>query len=332
MRRSFKTGKQLKNMTISSTPQLVKGLIGEGQVMVIFGAGGTGKSNFSLHLAANLTSGEDFLDFYKIERPYRVLYIQGEGEEAMQQDRWLRIGKVVKQNDENFLNMHISGLALDTQTGVIDLIEGLKGVNFTPEVIIIDPLYKMIYTGDISEHKTCNILTQHIDEIRAHFGCAVIVNHHEHRTKFTPFGKEIKEGVNKISGSHVLRDWATTTFQLRVEGDLDSDTEKFLCLVNDKDRNGNCIRIIHLRLVGDGKNRNSPLYFEKVDEEASPKAYRKPVLEHLQTTKFGDISTISKNLGIDKHIVGSVLRQFVKEGKVKIDYEDYTWSLKESGK
>lgn len=311
-----KRGDELRSMPASKTPMLIEGFLGEGKSMLFYGKGGIGKSILTLQAVSALTSGEPFLDKFKVARKCKVSYVQGENTEEGQRNLWTRVGLTTKQIDENYYNHYADILGLDTLEGIRALQTEIAKY-WTPDVIVIDPIYKAIRTGSINDDHICNILTQNLDALRSTFKCAVILNHHEHRTKLTQFGKKIEEGTDAIAGSFILSGWATGSFQL-VDNSNSVDTEKFRKLINAKDRDDNLVNELDLRLVGDGTNLDDPLYYEIVDPAASPQGYRKLILATITTAKTIEIPQIMEITGVERHVVGSVVRQLLREKLVTL--------------
>jgi hypothetical protein len=322
-----KSGGELRNMPEPEFPMLVDQFLGEGKTMLIWGKGGIGKSIFTIQLVSALTSGDYFLDKFKVARPCKVSYVQAENTEVAQKHLWRRVGMLNKQNDENLKNHYADILALDTPEGVKALYAEITKY-WTPDVVVIDPFYKAIRTGSINDDEVCNKLTQNLDALRSMLKCAIIGNHHEHRSKLTQYGKKIEEGTDALAGSWILSAWATGSYQI-VNTSTEVETEKFRKMVSAKDRDDNLIAELNLRLIGDGKNLDDPLYYEIVDPAASPQGYRKAVQDFMGKKPF-TIEEITEGLGVERKVVGAVLRQFYKEHAVERTGD--TWCLKEKPK
>jgi hypothetical protein len=175
-------------------PVLVN-ILDVGDKMAIIGASKTRKSFFTLQMAVCLAAGMDFLA-WKVAKPRRVLVVQMEI-----QDRhyWRRMrGMCNKMRvDEQTLGDRLSiinarGALLKPQE-IYECAQRVKA-----EVIIIDPLYKLLQ-GDENSAQDMKPVLEMFDKITRHTGAALIYIHHD--AKGSPGDRDTRD---RGSGSSVI--------------------------------------------------------------------------------------------------------------------------------
>lgn len=145
-----------------------------GDKVVIIGQSKTRKSFFTLQLALCLAAGESFVGFVPLKKQ-KVLLIQSE----IKKDRYhQRVSHMVER------------LNLDLNDDVLLLIANTRGlpsqqlaiealaVEHKPDVIIIDPFYKVI-TGDESKSEDVKPILAFFDSLAERLNATVIYVHHD---------------------------------------------------------------------------------------------------------------------------------------------------------
>ncbi len=210
-------------------------------IMQITGAGKTGKTMLLFNLAFALALGRNYLSF-QINKPYRVLYLNGENSSRTLQERLKLLRDYYGVDDEaeqlireNFLFVS-KGLLLPRKEALTDLKGNISVIQ--PEVVIIDPL-KNFFDGEENSADDMRKFMQAIRQVVEEHNVTVVILHHT--------GKKRNENdLYTGRGSSVLADDAETTaafskdtsskgrFKLSITG---RNCEEFtLCLVRPEDR------------------------------------------------------------------------------------------------
>ena len=166
---------------------LVKNLIPEDGMGMIFGASGTYKSFIAIDLALHVATGADWADKRTKHGP--VVYVAAEGGAGISRrlDAWKRSQGLAESPDN--LWIVVKPLLLSDEQDVMDLQQGLSALPQKPSLIIIDTL-SQTFDGDENSSKDISYYIRLINsQIRAAFNCTVIIIHHTgHSAKDRPRG------------------------------------------------------------------------------------------------------------------------------------------------
>ena len=166
--------------------------------LVMYAPAKHGKSYLATQLARVIGAGDEFLG--KTTEQGVVLYIQSELGHRILQDRMLSTGK----DYENVVVGTIFSLKIDSDGGKETLLRAIESIK--PNVIILDPLYKMI-NGDENDTQEMRQTIDTLDELLdagAEQDMSLVVIHHT--------GKDITRGGR---GSSVIEDWADSYVEMR---------------------------------------------------------------------------------------------------------------------
>ena len=240
---------------------MIEQLIREKDSVIMCGNEKSGKSLFIFQLIHALTSGQDFLDHYKITRSYRIVYIQLEGELNDSQDRMKRMMKTQELHPENFLLMFYPPLEMQDNTYRIGLQKTIqeKWSGEKPDLIIFDPLY-FCFTGSLSDDKVVRQFIGNLRSFKEVLDCAIILVHHTHKPKWTTDGFMIDEGDEALFGSKFFKAWADHILMFIY--DKKRDLRVLSC---NTQRSGSIVRECVLKLI-----EPDPLYFEITTEHTIP--------------------------------------------------------------
>ena len=246
-------GQAFLDLELPKREWLVEGLIRELDSVILCGNEKSGKSLFIFQLIHALTSGQDFLDHYKVTRNYRIVYIQLEGELNDSQDRMKRMMKTQELHPENFLLMFYPPLEMQDNTYRIGLQKTIldKWAGEKPDLIIFDPLY-FCFTGSLSDDKVVRQFIGNLRSFKEVLDCAIILVHHTHKTKWTTDGFMIDEGDEALFGSKFFKAWADHILMFIY--DKKRDLRVLSC---NTQRSGSIVRECVLKLI-----EPDPLYFE----------------------------------------------------------------------
>lgn len=172
---------------VPARERIVEPILQERDSMMIFGERGGGKTFLALGLACAMATGTDFLR-WKISRPLRVLYVDGEMPFQALQDRAKAImhGTSARPPNKGYLRL----LSADRQeNGLPDmagedgkfqqLVENTLGIGNEEQmdVLILDNLSALIQTGSESSDELWNAIQIWLLKLRR-AGITVIFLHH----------------------------------------------------------------------------------------------------------------------------------------------------------
>ncbi|MEN3791835.1 AAA family ATPase [Fulvimarina sp. MAC3] len=206
---------------------LVKGLLGEGELSVMYAPSGGGKSFVALDLGARIAAGLDWYD-HRVT-PSAVLYVAGEGATGFRQ----RMTAWQDRNGVDELPFVMMPRAIDLfskDNKSIDLIgdamtEIQERAGLPVRLIVLDTLSRMMHGGVDSEPRDMKIFLEHVEALRQATGAHILIIHHT--------GKETDRGMR---GSSMLRDFADTV--LAIEAPKEEDTDHLHWIKVDKQKDG----------------------------------------------------------------------------------------------
>lgn len=176
-------------------PFYIKNWLPKPGKLMIYAPAKAGKSRLCLQMSRCIGVGEDFLGMPTTQGT--VLYCQLELGAAVLQGRLLE----TKKSYSNVFVGTIFSMKLDTQGGQRLLEEAMRAIE--PNVLIIDPLYKVL-AGDENATKDMLVITDYFDSLIEGFNCSIIIMHHP--------GKDIKKGGR---GAVVLEDWVDSAIEMK---------------------------------------------------------------------------------------------------------------------
>ena len=165
---------QLEEMT-KNVRWLVKGLVPEDSMGMIFGASGTYKSFIAIDMALHIAHGMDWAGLRTKQGP--VVYVAAEGGAGISRrlKAWRNQFGLVETNN---LQICVTPLLLTAQDEMAHLKAAIGKLPQPPSVVIIDTL-SQTFSGDENSSSDIGTYLRMINsEIRAAFNCTVIVIHH----------------------------------------------------------------------------------------------------------------------------------------------------------
>lgn len=179
--------------------QVLEELFDTGDKLVIIGSSKLRKSFFLQQMALCLASGRDFLK-WQAPRKRRVLYCQFEIRAHHNHRRIKRLAKAmgIKPTDigDRLQILNGRGLGLTGPEGIKQITETAAG--FQPEVIFLDPLYKLS-SGVENAAEDMKIILSEFDKLAEQTGAAIVYIHHD--AKGSPGDRDIRD---RGAGSNVL--------------------------------------------------------------------------------------------------------------------------------
>jgi len=266
------TGDEIFDYSNEKNP-IIEHFLYERDTMWIDSKPGEGKSLIALTLICNLTSGKSFLETYNIERPYKVLYVQTEGDRAETLERLELISRKNPINNDNWVHMNWNGLTINTDSGFELFKEKIATINMKYDVIIIDPLYTTI-KGTLSADDVAIDWVRNMRKLRSKYNCAIIVLGHKPKETFTNTGKLMEKGAANLFGSTYWGAFANQNFKL-------NNTNGNLTLTRGKQRSAKIVNSIEMKIVetdefllltnrNELSNRNSVIIYDIVKRAGKP--------------------------------------------------------------
>lgn len=160
------------------SPELIGGILREGNKMIITGESKAGKTCLSQELAVCVAEGKPWLNKFKCEQG-KVLYMNLEVEEASLFYRFKTIyeanGWKIGENAHNIHPWNLRGRALPLDKLADKVIRRCRGQNY--KLIILDPLYK-VQQGDENSAEAISTFCNALDKIAHETGAAIVYDHH----------------------------------------------------------------------------------------------------------------------------------------------------------
>ena len=161
------------------SPELIGGILREGNKMIITGDSKAGKTCLSQNLAVCIAEGRPWLGKFKCEQG-KVLYMNLEVEVASLYHRFIQLYDAldIKLSETNASNIHLwnlRGYALPLDKLADKIIRRCRNQNY--KAIILDPLYK-VQQGDENSAEAIIKFCNALDKIAHETGAAIIYDHH----------------------------------------------------------------------------------------------------------------------------------------------------------
>jgi len=160
------------------SPELIGGILREGNKMIITGESKAGKTCLSQELAVCIAEGKPWLGKFKCEQG-KVLYMNLEVEEASLFYRFKTIYEAnswkIGENAHNIHPWNLRGKALPLDKLADKVIRRCRGQNY--KLIILDPLYK-VQQGDENSAEAISTFCNALDKIAHETGAAIVYDHH----------------------------------------------------------------------------------------------------------------------------------------------------------
>lgn len=199
-------------LSVSAKP-LIKGVLDQGAMSIVYGDSNTGKTFCALSLASHIAAGEPWLTHRVTAAP--VLYVAAEGGHSIRKRIAALNGRLGAREGISFVIEPVNLLRADADLGpVVDAARAAGNVakSFYEKsgwrggcgLIVIDTLSRAMAGGDENSSVDMGAMVKHLDAVRAATGAHVMAVHHS--------GKDRAKGAR---GHSLLR--AATDTELEVE-------------------------------------------------------------------------------------------------------------------
>ena len=284
---------------------LIDGVLWGGDVMMLLGSEKAGKSILAMQMAHALTSGQVFLDKYKVPAKVPIVYLQTEGKKSDFIDRMNAMSETLECDDNSFFHFYYKFFPLDIDEFRQEFVRQINALPIKPIVGFIDSLYTSMI-GDLIDNKDVRILISALAWIIEQTEMTLVIVHHDRKEEFVD-GKPVHYGDKSSYGSVFLRAWVDHILYLKKE------RNKIRSLSCDTQRSGKVLEKEELILV-----EPSPLCFEiKQDQTVSQEILLKNIQKGSKTRKelitLG-LSESTVDRGI-RHLLKAKLISCLKEGR-----------------
>ncbi len=250
-------------------PFLIDPLLPECGLLLLVGAGGVGKSLFTLWLALTLAQGKSLFDRFNTQA-CTVLYLDGESN-----------ARAFKRRLTHFVTQPIDNLLYAEWVGALNTPEGRAQLEYllracSPACVILDSLIRF-HTLDENKAGDMRLLFYILAQIRQRYATAFIIIHHARKS--TLFGST----QDAIRGSTDIHNAADTTLFLRRPQKSNTMTVEIVKLRHGEEHHGEKWRV--------ALNKNEEIWFYEflgVSEEAESnvEAAEKFILHLLSDTSL----------------------------------------------
>jgi hypothetical protein len=188
---------------------LIKGLLDQGAMSVLYGDSNTGKTFVATDMAYHIAEGLAYAGMTTTKLP--IVYVAAEGGRAVRK-RLLALRAKYGPSDNFFLIAEPVNLR-DPNADTAPLIEAIAKLEMRPGLVVIDTLSRAIAGGEENSSVDMGALVANFDRVRAATGAHLLVVHHT--------GKNLAKGAR---GHSLLR--AATDTELEVQSGVISATKQ----------------------------------------------------------------------------------------------------------
>lgn len=218
----IRTGQDLaddfRNLKITRTP-IIEEFLYERDILMVSADAGAGKSIFAQNImgALSFSPSKNFLGC-KVMRSVKVLYIQLEGdyEETIERMRYMQDGGMII-DPNNICIMEEKALNVQDEPSVNGFFLRLNECGFIPEVVIVDPIYKLAH-DDPSKGQVALAIIRFSDALYNKFNCANILIHHNLKASYDITGTKIDKD-DAFYGHSFIKNHVRTSYAMKITGD-----------------------------------------------------------------------------------------------------------------
>lgn len=282
---------------------LIEHLLYEKDVICISSKAGVGKSVLAKQLMCCLTTGQPFLETFRVAHACNVLYIQTEGDRSETIERLMSMSQGVPIDHSRWIHLNLPGASFNDENEMDQLIALIKGQQMLIGVIIIDPLYTTI-KGNLNDNQVVTDWIRNVRKLKGIFDCSVIVLNHENKEIFYE-GQEISRTTGSIFGSTFWAAFFNHNYKLRV-----FDGHHLLEI--GKNRSGKAVDRVAMKMV------DEPLMYVPYDPELSENGIK--ILSLLRVSDVISAKKIIEVTQVKRATAFRILKKFVDETKISRVY------------
>lgn len=272
-----------------------------------------GKTVLVFQLICSLTSGKPFLGIYEVDKPCRVLYLQGEMTRAETGKRLRNMMKQVPLELDNFFVYNVRGLGLQTSHGAKKALDDIKKFNIAFDVVIVDPLYRFMHGGNLNDLadvttwvNNFDVLTDTLD---AH--TAIFIHHESEKTFTDKNGNKHSPDEGALFGSSIWGAYITQAYKLTSYKGIHK-----LRNPPGLQRSGENIDEIEMKMVTPQKDKLGRLFFEPYITHGDKEKVEIKLKNKLMYEKRCLYPDVYEDLGISCSYFHKLISEYEAEGKV----------------
>jgi hypothetical protein len=196
-------------------PTIAEGLLREGERIVMLGQRKAGKTIASMQMGMELSIGMPVFGEFYVPKQRRVLHIAQEQSDGQLAEWMRRIHRGLNEPLEKgwFKILRVPYLHINKSEDNRKKLAQIIG-EFNPDLTTYDPLYRT-HKGDLTDAASSEETTGALNVLNPE-PQAVMVPHHEHRTKRDAAGFVIEEGEESFMGSFVWGAWVDTFLRVQM--------------------------------------------------------------------------------------------------------------------
>ena len=208
-------------------PIISDGLMYAGSRVILYGRYKSLKSMLATRLAIAVSRGDDWLGFNTTKQS--VLYLQCEVNETLLHDRMTTMMLGLNgQHHSNFWLWNENSVKLDSLKGYNYMRKMLEQIE--PQVLIIDPLYKVVDLGDTSHIQT---FVELVDNLVSEYNLSLLIVHHPRKRDKEDDKRKVWGDADNMLGSSIFLNWADTIIRVDRLSEREIDVN-FLAVRNAK--------------------------------------------------------------------------------------------------
>lgn len=164
-------------------PALIKGLIDQGAMSVLYGDSNAGKTFVALDLCYHVATGRPYNGLRTTQAP--VAYIAAEGGRGAEK-RVVALRNKFPEDQPEDVKLALLAAPVDLlrpDADLNDLLADLAALPETPGLIVVDTLSRALAGGDENSSVDMGAIVKHLDALRAATGAHVMVVHHTGKDK-----------------------------------------------------------------------------------------------------------------------------------------------------
>ena len=206
---------------------VVKDLFAKKLVSVIFSEPGVGKTVLAMDIAEKLTKGESIFNQYKVDRPMKVLYFQGDFPNPIMRHR---LQQTLHKPDNNYFKF-VNRYDAEEQGYSINLTneqgqENLKTLleEYRPDFVIFDTFISF-FDGDENKQKDVKEPIDFLRKLTSNYDCSILLCHHSRKRS----SNEKRKGLDQsdLIGSFVTARLCSLMLAIAHNAEKSTKEEKY---------------------------------------------------------------------------------------------------------
>jgi len=185
---------------------IANGLLAPETKLILFGKWFTWKSMIAMHTAITLAAGKPWFGFHTV--PVTTYLLQIELPKPKYQERVAKYSIGNNLNQPNCFFRSEPYIKLDRDYGLNDLIREMEEIH--PQVLIIDPVYKVI-SGHLTDEHDIREFTDRMDILIAKYKLGLILIHHDRKERL--IDGQLYQSAEDMFGSSIFLDWCDTSIR-----------------------------------------------------------------------------------------------------------------------